>query len=271
MTTLSTENASVEGAAPDAPRPRRRGRRVPSWVLSTVAILAGIGLFWIASFFTIIPSPPQVVAKGVSLAASGTLFSDVGASLARVLIGFAIGTALAVPVGFLMGWYATARSLLDPWVQFLRMIPPLAILPLSIVVLGTGEVARVFVIFLASFLACVVATFQGVVSVDRTLINAARVLGANDGIIFRHVVVPASSPFLFVGMRVGLGSSWATLVASELIAAQQGLGFRMQQAQLYFDLPTIFVSIILIGLLGFVMDRLLMLTERKVTSWQERR
>jgi NitT/TauT family transport system permease protein len=85
------------------------------------------------------------------------------------------------------------------------------------------------------------------------------------------VVVPASSPFIFVGMRVGLGSSWATLVASELIAAQEGLGFRMQQAQLFFDLPTIFVSIIFIGLLGLLMDRLLMAVERKVTSWQERR
>jgi NitT/TauT family transport system permease protein len=244
---------------------------MPPGLLSTIAVLAGIGVFWIASFFTIIPSPPEVVAKGISLASSGTLFVDIGASLARVLIGFAIGTALAVPIGFVMGWYATARSLLDPWIQFLRMIPPLAILPLSIVVLGTGEVARIFVIFMASFLACVVATFQGVVSVDRTLINAARVLGAGDGVIFRRVIVPASSPFLFVGMRVGLGSSWATLVASELIAAQQGLGFRMQQAQLYFDLPTIFVSIIFIGLLGFAMDRLLMLTERKVTSWQERR
>jgi NitT/TauT family transport system permease protein len=271
MTTLSTENARREVGSPEAARPTSRRRRAPNWLLSTVAILAGIGVFWVASFFTIIPSPPEVIAKGISLASAGTLVVDIGASLTRVLIGFAIGTALAVPVGFVMGWYATARSLLDPWIQFLRMIPPLAILPLSIVVLGTGEVARIFVIFMASFLACVVATFQGVVSVDRTLINAARVLGAGDGVIFRRVVVPASSPFLFVGMRVGLGSSWATLVASELIAAQQGLGFRMQQAQLYFDLPTIFVSIIFIGLLGFAMDRLLMLTERKVTSWQERR
>jgi NitT/TauT family transport system permease protein len=271
MTTLSTESMPGEGStAAVAARPART-RHVPQWLLAVIAVVAGIGIFWILSFFTIIPSPPEVVAKGISLAANGTLFLDIGASLGRVLIGFAIGTVLAVPVGFLMGWYSTVRGLLDPWVQFVRMIPPLAILPLSIVVLGTGEVARVFVIFLASFLASIVATFQGVVGVDRTLINAARVLGAQDGTIFLRVVVPASSPFIFVGMRVGLGSSWATLVASELIAAQQGLGFRMQQAQLYFDLPTIFVSIIFIGVLGLVMDRLLMLAERKVTSWQERR
>lgn len=256
---------------PSDVRPVRRRRRVPLWVLSVIAVLGGIGIFWVVSFVTILPSPPQVIVKGIQLASNGILFVDIGASLSRVFVGFALGTLLAIPVGFLMGWYGTIRGLLDPWVQFVRMIPPLAILPLSIVVLGTGEVARVFVIFLAAFLACVVATFQGVVSVDRTLINAARVLGAKDGTIFLRVIVPASSPFIFVGMRVGLGSSWATLVASELIAAQQGLGFRMQQAQLYFDLPTIFVSIILIGVLGLLMDRLLMLVERKVTSWQERR
>lgn len=286
MTTLAGEELTVgEGGAPppapaDAPRTTGKSRgslssrrtvRMPSWALTAIAIVAGIGLFWLLSSVTIIPSPPAVVSKAITLAADGTLAGDIGASLARVLVGFLLGTLLAIPVGFLMGWYGVVRGLLHPWVQFVRMIPPLAILPLSIVVLGTGETARVFVIFLASFLAAIVATFQGVVSVDGTLVNAARVLGAKDGTIFLRVVVPASSPFIFVGMRVGLGSSWATLVASELLAAQQGLGFRMQQAQLYFDLPTIFVSIIFIGLLGLIMDRLLMAVERKVTSWQERR
>jgi NitT/TauT family transport system permease protein len=127
------------------------------------------------------------------------------------------------------------------------------------------------VIFLAAFLACVIATFQGVVSVDRTLINAARVLGAGDLTIFRRVVVPASMPFILVGMRVGLGSSWATLVAAEIIGAQQGLGHRMQNAQLYFDLPTIFVGVITIGVLGLLMDRALLVAERRLTVWQERR
>ncbi|MFD0478828.1 ABC transporter permease [Nonomuraea thailandensis] len=137
--------------------------------------------------------------------------------------------------------------------------------------MGIGEVPKVFVIFLASFLSSVVSTFQGVVDVDRTLINAARVLGASDRTIFLKVVVPASTPFILVGMRVGLGSAWGTLVAAELIAAQEGLGFRMQQAQLYYDLSTIFVGLIAIGVLGLLMDRLLLLAERRLTNWQERR
>src|SRR5699024_3003680 len=100
------------------------------------------------------------------------------------------------------------------WVQFFRTIPPLAIIPLAIVLMGVGEEPKIFVIFLAAFLACVISTFQGVVQVDRTLINAARVLGAKDGTIFVRIVVPASTPFILVGMRVGLGAAWATVVAA---------------------------------------------------------
>jgi NitT/TauT family transport system permease protein len=271
-TVLQIKGAVAPSASEDVTaRPITRRRRAPMPALNALAIVLGIAVWWIFSFFTIIPNPPEVVVKAVALASNGTLFIDIGASLGRVLVGFVLGTMLAIPVGFLMGWYSVARGLIEPWVQFFRMVPPLAIIPLAIVLLGVGEVPKIFVIFLAAFLACIVATFQGVIGVDRTLINAARVLGANDGTIFLRVVVPASSPFIFVGMRVGLGSSWATLVASELIAAQQGLGFRMQQAQLFFDLPTIFVALILIGILGLIMDRALMLAERKATSWQERR
>jgi NitT/TauT family transport system permease protein len=96
------------------------------------------------------------------------------------------------------------------------------------------------------------------------------VLGAKDLTIFLRVIIPASTPFILVGVRIGLGSAWATLVAAELIAAQTGLGYRMQQAQLYYDLATIFVSLITIGVLGLAMDRLLLAIERRLTVWQER-
>ncbi|MFJ3698127.1 ABC transporter permease [Streptomyces sp. NPDC090052] len=217
------------------------------------------------------PGPVSVARRAGQLIADGTLFSDAGASLERVLIGYVIGVVLAVPVGFLMGWYPLVRRLIEPWLQFFRMVPPLAIIPLAIVLMGIGETPKIFVIFLASFLSCVVSTFQGVVAVDVTLVNAARVLGARDHQVFAGIVVPASAPFILVGMRIGLGASWATVVAAELIAAQGGLGFRMQQAQLYYDLPTIFVQLIAIGAIGLVMDRLLLLAERRLTHWQERR
>ncbi|MET3588024.1 NitT/TauT family transport system permease protein [Pseudorhizobium tarimense] len=206
----------------------------------------------------------------IELAFSGQLWLDMFASLRRVLIGFLFGSLIAVPVGFLMGWYRIARAVIDPWIQFFRVIPPLAIIPLAIVTLGIDEKPKIFVIFLAAFLSSVVATYQGVISVDRTFINAARVLGANDRVIFARVIIPASTPFILVGFRIGLGSAWATVVAAELIAAQSGLGFRMQQAQLYYDLPTIFVSLIAIGILGLIMDRIVVRAEQRLTHWQER-
>lgn len=240
--------------------------------LNIVALFLGIALWQYGHNIGLqLPSPTQVVARFLLLVESGLIINDIVASLRRVLIGFTIGTLAAIPIGFLMGWYWVARGLIEPYVQFFRTIPPLAIIPLAIVLLGIGEEPKILVIFLGAFFASVIATFQGVVSVDKTLINAATVLGAKDVAIFFKVVVPSSAPFILVGMRLGLGSSWATLVAAELIAAQEGLGFRMQQAQLYYQLDTIFVGLLLIGFLGLAMDRMLLFAEKKLTSWQERR
>ncbi|MEU8728417.1 ABC transporter permease [Streptomyces tendae] len=261
--------ADAAKSAPERSRSRRRGLPL---ALNAVSVALGIALWWaLAAAGFKLPTPPEVVDRASTLISDGTLADDALASLTRVLIGFALGTAVAVPVGFLMGWYGILRGLIEPWIQFFRTIPPLAIIPLAVVAMGIDETPKIFVIFLAAFLACVISTFQGVVNVDRTLINAARVLGAGDATIFARVVVPASTPFILVGMRVGLGSAWATLVAAELIAAQEGLGYRMQNAQLYYDLPTIFVGLISIGILGLLMDRVLLLAERRLTRWQERR
>jgi NitT/TauT family transport system permease protein len=256
-------------------RIRLRGRRVAGGMaaLNAAAFVLGIAIWSVIAALGIgdLPGPLAVLDQFRVLIADGTLVSDTAASLRRVLLGFALGSVVAVPVGFLMGWYKVARGLIEPYVQFFRTIPPLAIIPLAIVLMGIGETPKVFVIFLAAFLSSVIATYQGVVSVDNTLINAARVLGAKDFTVFRRVVVPASTPFILVGMRIGLGSAWATVVAAELIAAQQGLGYRMQQAQTYYDLATIFVSLITIGVIGLVMDRVLLWTESRLTGWQERR
>lgn len=253
-----------------------RKPRFTKWTaISIASVIGGIGLWWLASFFNqgTLPSPPQVIDKYGDLLSGPKylLIGDILASLRRVFIGFFLGAGLAIPLGFAMGWYRGVRAVIEPWTQFFRTIPPLAIIPLAIVLMGIGEVPKVFVITLASFLVAIIATFQGVVNVDRTLINAGRVLGADDWTIFRRIAVPASMPFIMVGLRQGLGSAWATLVAAELIAAQQGLGYRMQNAQIYYDIPTIFVGLITIGILGLIMDRALLWLDSRLTSWQERR
>lgn len=268
--------AGPPGAAGTVSRPTvkarmSKGRRL--LLLNICAALLGLGLWAFFSHLKLagLPGPLAVLERAGQLAANGTLLNDTLASVRRVLIGFTLGTLLAIPLGFLMGWYTVARGLMEPYVQFFRTIPPLAMIPLAIVFMGIGEVPKVFVITLASFLVAVISTYQGVVNVDKVLINAARVLGAHDGQVFRRVIIPASSPFILVGMRTGLGAAWSTLVAAELIAAQEGLGHRMQQAQVYYDLETIFVALITIGLTGLVMDRILLRVETRLTSWQERR
>ena len=266
-----TETADAEaGGIPPIPVSRRHRPGVQRALLNAAAVALGL-LGWAALAGPAgLPGPWQVAVQAGRSWRTGQLPADMLASLARVLAGFALGVAAAVPVGFLMGWYGVARGLIEPYVQFFRMIPPLAVIPLAIVTMGIGETPKVFVIFLAAFLSSVVAVYGGVISVDRTLINAARVLGAGDATIFRRVIVRASLPFIMVGLRIGLGSAWATVVAAELIAAQSGLGFRMQQAQLYYELPTIFVCLIAIGVLGLAMDRAILFAERRLTSWQER-
>ncbi|MHB1171234.1 MAG: ABC transporter permease [Lacisediminihabitans sp.] len=258
-----------------SPRRRKGSRAKPdrplTWLYLATFVI-GIGIWALGAQFghnPLTPSPLEVIGSFGKTIANGSLWQNTLASLQRVVIGFLIGILVAIPAGFLMGWYRWARGLLEPWVQFFRTVPPLALIPLVIVFLGIGETAKIFVIFLAAFLTSVIATFQGVRNVDVTLINAARVLGAGDLTIFMRVVVPASLPMIFVGMRVALGAAWATLVASELIAAAFGLGRMMQSASQFLDTPRIVVGIIMIGVLGFVMDRLLLLLERRLTSWQE--
>lgn len=265
--------APSEGAATAPPDPRVRRRRTPRLVLNVIAVAIGLGVWALLAARGVhdLPGPVAVGRRAGQLLGDGTLEGDIAASLRRVLVGFLLGTALAVVVGFLMGWYPVARGLFEPYIQFFRTVPPLALIPLAVVLMGIGETPKIFVIFMAAFLSSVVATFQGVLDVDRTLIDAARVLGAKDRTVFLKVVIPASAPFILVGMRIGLGAAWSTLVAAELIAAQEGLGFRMQHAETYYDLDTIFVGLITIGVLGLVMDRLLLLAERRLTGWQERR
>lgn len=273
-----------DGSPENLPPARKSARKKPRngrgklsrkamLAINATSVAAGIGAWALVSGIGLVglPGPVEVATRAGELIADGTLADDIGASLARVLSGFVIGSLLAVPIGFLMGWYSIGRAIIEPYVQFFRTIPPLAIIPLAMVTMGIGETPKVFVIFLAAFLSCVISTYQGVVGVDKTLINAARVLGANSFVIFTRVVVPASSPFILVGMRIGLGAGWATVVAAELIAAPNGLGYRMQQAQQFYDMPTIFVSLITIGILGLIMDRLLLLVEARLTRWQERR
>ena len=268
---------SAVSDAPDGAADQNSSRRrvfTSRPVLYLASVVIGLGIWQAAAVLGstgLLPPPSEVASVGWEMLVGGELITNAAASLKRVLLGFVFGVALAVPSGFLMGWYRWASGMLEPWVQFLRTIPPLALIPLVIVFLGIGEAAKVFLIFFAAYLATVIGVIQGVRSVDKTLIDAARVLGAGDASVFVRVVIPATFPYLLVGMRIALGNAWATLVAAELIAANSGLGHMMKVAATYFRVPTVIVGILTIGALGFAMDRTVLRIDRRLTRWQDKR
>jgi len=249
--------------------------RIPPGMMIAISLAAGIAVWWVLSTLpsvgTILIDPVKIAKAFVVEWESGRLFANTYASMLRVIGGFCLGLIAAIPVAFLMGWYRPIRELIEPWIQFFRTIPPIALIPLVIVAQGVGESAKITIIFVATFLVMVISIYQGVRNVDPTLIKAARVLGATDRHIFLEVVVPASFPYILVGVRLGLASAWTTLVAAELTGANKGLGNMIMEAGLFFRMDQIILGIILIGVIGFVMDKFVLFLERRLTGWQELR
>lgn len=246
---------------------------VPNRVWVLISLLLALALLQLLSVMPqtsiVFSSPVKIVESFVAKAKDGTIELNIGMSLFRVICGFLLGFFIAIPVAFLMSWYKIFRNLVEPWIQFIRNIPPLAYIPLIIAGVGVGESAKVAVIFIATFLVNVITIYQGVRDVDVTLIKAARVLGANDRDIFLKVIIPASIPFLLVGMRLGLSTALTTLIAAEMTGASSGLGMMITSAGEYYDMSTVLMGIIIIGIIGLAFEQLVKLLERKLTSWQE--
>ena len=219
---------------------------------------------------TLIPAPHQVAAKFVELLLHEGLLWDVYASTRRVLFGVLLGIAVAVPVGFLLGWYRTARTFADPMINFFRALPPIALIPLVIVYFGIDETAKLVILFYASFFSGVIVMYEGVSQITPLYIRVAQTLGADQTEIFRKVIIPLTVPHILTALRVALGVAWATLVASELISAQRGLGAMIQNASTYFQLDIIYVGIICIGTVALVMDLTLRRISARLLVWQDR-
>lgn len=253
-----------------------RGQRlVVNIALAVLPFAALVLLWWILRVSGLInsgllPSPFAVLAQFWTGLTQGDLAMNILMSVQRVLAGLLIGTAAAVPVGFLIGWYRPVRRLIDPLVNFFRALPPIALIPLVIVYLGIGEVAKVAILFYASFFAAVIVMYEGMAAINPIYIRVARTLGATDFEIFWRVMVPLTVPHMLVALRVALGVCWATLVAAELVAAQQGLGAMIQNASSFFDLNTIYLGIICIGALALMMDMILRRLSARLVAWQDK-
>ncbi len=265
---------SLTAASPPAPRARplvpllgRAGLILVPWALIVLAWYA-VRLSGLVNP-ALVPAPHQVLAKFVELLGD-RLLMDMWMSTQRVFVGVALGVVLAVPVGFLLGWYQRLRVFIDPVINFFRALPPIALIPLVIVYFGIGEAAKTVILFYASFFAGVIVMYEGIAQISPIYVRVARTLGATDLEIFLRIIVPLTFPHMLTAVRVALGVAWATLVASELIAAQQGLGAMIQNASAFFQLDIIYVGIICIGFIALAMDVALRALTRRMVAWQDR-
>ncbi|MEO8740849.1 MAG: ABC transporter permease [Casimicrobiaceae bacterium] len=234
-----------------------------------------IALWWLVAVSglvnpALVPSPPQVAARFWQLLTQGSLPVDIAISTGRVFAGVVLGIIAAVPVGFVLGWYRNVRSFIDPLLNFFRALPPIALIPLVIVYFGIGEPAKIIILFYASFFAGVIVMYEGIAQISPIYVRVSRTLGATDAEIFRKVILPLTVPHMLTALRVALGVAWATLVASELIAAQRGLGALIQNASAFFQLDIIYVGIVSIGVIALCMDMALRATARRFVAWQDR-
>jgi NitT/TauT family transport system permease protein len=274
--------------ADSADTKKRRAKRDKETSMAKSSTRAGSGLGWALLPFVflvlgwialrtsglinpaLLPSPLEVSQTFWSRLTQGELLPNILMSVQRVVAGLLLGMVAAVPVGFLIGWYAPVRRFVDPLINFFRALPPIALIPLVIVYLGIGELAKIAILFYASFFAAVIVMYEGMTQISPVYIRVARTLGATDMEIFLKVIVPMAVPHMLTALRVALGVAWATLVASELVAAQQGLGAMIQNASAFFDLRTIYLGIICIGMLALLMDLGLRALSRRLVSWQDK-
>jgi NitT/TauT family transport system permease protein len=200
--------------------------------------------------FLNVPSPEQVLERAVRAFKDPKFFSHVLLSCRRILIGFALATIVAVPLGLVMGRFRAIREFIFPVAEVLRPIPAIAWVPMSIMLWPSNEESIVFITFLGSFFPILINTLHGMTMVDQVLVRAAQCLGAREASIFREVYFPATLPHIFTGLTVGMGVAWVSLIAAEMISGQFGIGYFTWEAYSLVQYSDIALGMICIGVLG---------------------
>jgi NitT/TauT family transport system permease protein len=226
---------------------------VLTWLLLAV-IWSILSLFYSGSFF---PSILQTLTGSWEIVVDGTLAWFVLISLSRVYLGWLVGIVLGVPTGLLIGRNHIIRELIEPFINFFRFIPAIAFLTLFIMWFGIGEKSKIILIMYSTFFIVVINTTAGVLAIDQNKIQAARSLGATELQIFFYVIVPAVIPYIFTGIRLGMGAAFTSIVAAEMLAAKEGIGYLIFTSRLYFRTDWIFIGLVTLGFMGFFSDKLL--------------
>lgn len=196
-----------------------------------------------------------------------TLFGHILRSLSRVMMGFAIASALGITLGLAIGWSRTAEAIAKPLFELIRPIPPIAWISIAVIWFGLGEGAKYFIIFISGFANITINVYTGAKSVDPELIGAAKMLGCSDRRIFTTIVIPSSVPYIFTGLQIAISSSWAAVVAAEMVRSTDGIGWMITSGQGIGDMQQIMVGIIAIGVVGFLLATIMRGVEAKLCAW----
>ena len=219
-----------------------------------------------------LPTPLSVVHNFLTALTQGfaskTLSEDIWTSFWRVTVAFLAAVVIGVPVGLLMAQNDVIFQIIDPFIEFLRPVPPLAYIPLLVVWMGIGELPKIVLIFLGTAPVMIISTIAGVRNTPSQRIRVAQCLGANRFQLFFYTILPSALPEIFTGMRIGIGGAWSCLVAAEMIAADAGLGWLVQYAGEQIQVGFIIVGIIIIGVLGYLMELVIRMLERVVVPWK---
>jgi NitT/TauT family transport system permease protein len=217
-----------------------------------------------------VPSPTAVFIKIIDGIKDGSLLRNCWASTRRVMIGWLLSAVIALPCGMLMARSKRFTAVLQPVIEFVRYLPVVALVPLTILYLGIGETQKYTVIWLGTFFQLVLMVCDTVSSVDKNMLNAARTLGADKWQVYKEVIFPASLPGLLDDFRLTIGWAWTYLVVAEMVAASEGLGYIILKSQRFLATDVIFMGLILIGLIGLLTDFLLRLLSKILVPWYKR-
>lgn len=234
------------------------------WEIMAIMLNNPIILPKVESVLAVLLNPQQeILGTGLNII-SNTLIS-----IKRVLLGFAIAGLIAIPLGILMGYFNVIRDYFDTLIELIRPIPPLAWVPLALAWFGIGETSMLFIIFIGAFFPILINTIAGVKGVPKILIESAQTLGAKQKDILLKVVIPASSPSILTGLRIGVGIAWMCVVAAEMLpGSSAGLGYLIMYAYSLSSMDIVIASMIIIGIIGLILDRGLRYIEDKYFKWK---
>jgi NitT/TauT family transport system permease protein len=239
-----------------------------TFLLIAVCVFALLFVVWWAATATgwvkpiFLPSPGAVWTKMVELALDGTLLSDAGISIYRMLVGFALASLMAIPIGIMIGCYRTWEAAIEPFIDFVRYMPVVAFVPLTILWAGTSDIQKFVIIWIGTFFQQVLMVMDSVKRVPPDFVGLGRTLGLSEPKILWRIVLPSSLPGIWDTLRISMGWAWTWLVLAELVAATSGLGYRIVVSQRYFQTQTIIGYILLLGILGLITDQSMKALER---------